>query len=118
MMPDERAHEPFDDELLSAYLDDELTPEERARVEGRLAVDPAARQIVEQLRGGGRSVQELPQESVGVDLRDAILERAQRTVKPISAVTDSPRPVLRFSVGRSKRGWAWAGLAVAAALLV
>jgi anti-sigma factor RsiW len=31
-MPDNKAAQ-FDDELLSAYLDDELAPEERARVE-------------------------------------------------------------------------------------
>ncbi len=121
-MSDELQQE-FDDQLLSAYLDDELTPEERARVEERLAVDPAARQLVEQLRAVSRTLQGLPQESLGEDLRGAVLQRAERAMLAPAQVrlhepaTDGQSP-RRFSYGRSPRGWAWAGLAVAAALVI
>src|SRR5512142_1925233 len=37
-------------ELLSAYLDDELSSRERARLEARLAVEPALRTELEALR--------------------------------------------------------------------
>ncbi len=38
-------------ELLSAYLDGELTAAEQAEIEQLLADSPAARQLVEELRG-------------------------------------------------------------------
>ncbi len=37
-------------ELLSAYLDGELSPAERAEVEQFLAANPAARKLLEELR--------------------------------------------------------------------
>ena len=40
----------FEDHLLSAYLDDELSADERALVEQRLAVDPVARELLEDLK--------------------------------------------------------------------
>jgi anti-sigma factor RsiW len=43
------AHE-FDDELLSAYLDNEVTAAERALVEERLRTDERARQVLDDLR--------------------------------------------------------------------
>jgi anti-sigma factor RsiW len=116
MMSDHTTHEPFDDELLSAYLDDELSPDERAQVEARLAADPAARQLLEQLRSVSQAVQELPRESLGEDLRAAILQRAQANKVETDAVLPWPRPQL--SAGRTRRAWMWTGLAVAAALLI
>ena len=58
-MNDNRQYE-LDDELLSAYLDDELSADERALVEARLATDPAAQQSLEQLRSVSQSVRSLP----------------------------------------------------------
>lgn len=117
-------HDPlpeFNDELLSAYLDDELTRKERVRVEERLAVDPAARQMLDQLRAVSQAVKDLPQESVGEDLREAILQRATLASADAKAelretVPEAERP--RLTIGRTARGWVWAGLAVAAALLI
>lgn len=128
-MPDQDPHPPYEDELLSAYLDDELSPEERARVEQRLATDPAARQWLDQLRAVSRAVQDLPRETVGEDLREAILLRAklataetedmvsaQAAPEPMSDELEWPMP--KFSAGRTMRGWVWAGLAIAAALVI
>jgi anti-sigma factor RsiW len=124
-MTDPQTPDEFDDELLSAYLDDELSADERARVEERLAADPAARQTLEQLRAVSRAVQGLPQESLGEDLRGAVLQRAERAMlAPSPARLHEPsidgdvQPLPRLTIGRSTRGWVWAGLAVAAALLI
>ena len=43
-------HHEFEDHLLSAYLDDELSADERALVEQRLAVDPVSRELLEDLK--------------------------------------------------------------------
>ena len=76
-MTDIPSHPEIDDELLSAYLDDELSPEERARVDARLAADPAAMQLLEQLCAASQAMKSLPRESVGRDLRESILRRAE-----------------------------------------
>jgi len=48
------------DELLSAYLDGELSPGERARLEARLEADPALRERLEGLRQTVALVRDLP----------------------------------------------------------
>lgn len=67
-------------ELLSAYVDGEVTANERAVVEGALRTDPQARQLLEELRRTAAAVSALPRHaapaSLAVDL-DAQLERAQ-----------------------------------------
>ncbi|MEX2317083.1 MAG: zf-HC2 domain-containing protein [Pirellulales bacterium] len=120
----------FHDELLSAYLDDELSPAERTRVDERLAVDPVARQMLEELRTVSQAVQILPHETLGEDLRSAILLRAQQVAYPTPIAQEAaPLPVStaspvsagghpRFTFGRTRRGWVWAALAVAAALVI
>jgi anti-sigma factor RsiW len=122
--------ENIDDELLSAYLDDELALEERARVEQRLASDPAARQLLEQLRAVSHAVKELPTEPIGADIRDTVLRRAERAMlisnpkgsaagDSVAAGGDSLADLHpRLTIGRSIRGWVWAGLATAAGLAI
>jgi hypothetical protein len=142
-MPDFDSTREFHDELLSAYLDGELSPAERARVEERLAVDPVARQMLDELRSLSQAMQGLPRQRVGENLSEAILARAEQSMRsdsaaaavglaPIAAASKgderavaAPIPrsrsadsMPRFSIGRTRRGWVWAGLAVAAALLI
>jgi hypothetical protein len=116
-----------DDELLSAYLDDELSPEDRALVESRLATDPAARQMLEQLRHVSQSVHDLPHEPAPDYLRDTILRRIETsrtasTESTLDAFTSpqspAPSPLPSIPVGRTMRGWVWAAVAIAAALLI
>jgi anti-sigma factor RsiW len=118
----------IDDELLSAYLDNELAPDERARVDKRLAADPAARQLLEQLRAVSHVVKDLPPAPLGADIRDTVLRRAERAML-ISNPADSDKNAAargaaltdtspRFTIGRSIRGWVWAGIATAAALAI
>jgi hypothetical protein len=123
----------IDDELLSAYLDDELSPDERARVDARLAADPAARQMLDQLRAASLALQSLPHETVGEDLRESILRRAEAAMLTSNGsetaasaaktgTTDGAvnlRDSLpRLTIGQTRRGWVWAGLAMAAGLLI
>ncbi len=67
-----------DTELFSAYLDGELTADEQVRVEQILATSPEARQLLEELRALGSTLQELPQEKLDEDLSARVLEIAER----------------------------------------
>jgi anti-sigma factor RsiW len=110
----------FDDELLSAYLDDELAPHQRAVVEGHLASDPAARQLLDELRHVSQAVRGLPQQKLRQDLRETILQKLGDAARPAAPVNrDENAPALpKLTIGRTRRGWLWASLAVAAALLI
>jgi hypothetical protein len=142
-MPDFDSTREFHDELLSAYLDGELSPAERARVEERLVVDPVARQMLDELRSVSEAMQGLPRQDVGEDLSGAILSLAEQSRRSLdipteagaaaigassngdepAAATVTPRSsgteaIHQLPIGRTRRGWVWAGLAVAAALLI
>ncbi|MCZ7543651.1 MAG: zf-HC2 domain-containing protein [Anaerolineae bacterium] len=56
------AGDAFDRDLerLSAYIDDELTPDERQAVEARLAEDPALRAALDEMRANARLLAGLP----------------------------------------------------------
>ena len=116
------SHE-FDDELLSAYLDDELTPEERARVEERLAADPArsaiARRVAHRVAGDERVAARQRWEPICA--RACCAGPSGRCSSPASVLqhagrTDEAR--WNFPIGRSKRAWFWAATALAAGLLL
>ena len=97
-----------DDELLSAYLDGELAPEERARVESRLASDPEARHLLEELRAASKALQGLPSAAIDHSLREAVLERVAKAtnsdddapIAPTGAPV-GPRPGRSAAVGRA-----------------
>ena len=67
-----------DTELFSAYLDGELTADEQVRVEQILATSPEARQLVEELRALGSTLQGLPQKKLDEDLSARVLQVAER----------------------------------------
>jgi anti-sigma factor RsiW len=114
----------WDDELLSAYVDGELSAEEKAEVEQRLADDPAARRLVEQLRTVSAGVRALPPRQLGEDLSAAVLRLAERRMLTDVPQQDLPRPIQpnwsetfrrRFL---TTRALLWTGAIVAAALLL
>jgi anti-sigma factor RsiW len=132
------------DELLSAYLDGELSEGERAEVEARLAIDPAAQQMLHELQSASQSVQALPTESLGRDMSEEIMRRA-REAKPelvresqvvrgsTGVVRGSPDPapapdrtspastgstIPKIRIFHSRRAWIWASLTLAAGLLL
>src|SRR3954469_3252026 len=111
----------LDDELISAYLDDELSGEDRAVVERRLAADPAAQRLLHELRMVSQSVQGMPQENLGRDLSATIVELIEQERKPTPSPTDGSKPggsLPRLPVFGSRRAWIWASLALAAGVLI
>ncbi len=126
-MSDKPTNFELDDELLSAYLDGELSAEERAAVEARLATDPAAQQMLHELRSVSQSVQAMPTETIGRDLSEEILRRAREAKPALGAAAKSgtasqPSPfgdtIPKITIFGSKRAWIWASLALAAGLLI
>ena len=114
-------------ELLSAYLDGELTADERARVETLLAADPAARQLLDELRAVGQAIQGLPPYTLGEDLSQRILQTAERRM--LTATDDRPTPAkepplpsvwsqLTWRGLFNTRALVWSGIAVAVALML
>jgi RNA polymerase sigma-70 factor (ECF subfamily) len=122
-------------ELLSAYLDNELEGAERARCEEYLAANPAARQLLDELRAGREALRQIPQQSLGADFAQRVVRRAEREVLVPAVSTDrAPRPInlpgerarlrvassepTRFDWQRARRPLFYVALVTAAALLV
>ena len=62
-------------EQLTAYLDGELAPAQRAEVDRLLAEDPDARALFDELRQTSRLVSALPRASAPEGLADAVVNR-------------------------------------------
>ena len=108
-----------DTELFSAYLDGELTADEQVRVEQILAASPEARQLVEELRALGSTLQALPQQKLDEDLSARVLQVAERRMllpddagnKPsvgrAAEAVQAGHPVLRVADSTGGRGPVW-----------
>jgi hypothetical protein len=83
------------DEILSEYLDGELAPEQRARVEKWLAGDARARKLLDELRMVGGALRALPRRNLGADLSRDVVEAAQRRILPLQPARRASRQVLR-----------------------
>ena len=66
-----------DDELLSAYLDGEVTVDERATVDRWLAESAEHRQTLEELRSLSQSLESLPKLRLEDELYQSVLRAAQ-----------------------------------------
>lgn len=95
-------------ERLSAYLDDEVTPHERAEIDAWLASDPAARAELEELRRVARAVGALPRAAAGLDLADRVISQVER--EALLAHRQKPR-------SQTARVWL-VGLSTAAMVLI
>src|SRR3954447_7017411 len=103
----------LDDELISAYLDEELSGEERAVVERRLAADPAAQRLLHELRLVSQSVQAMPQKNLGRDLSETIVALVEGEAKTPRDKEDGAGlggnwP--KLPIFGSPRAWIWASL--------
>jgi hypothetical protein len=67
-------------ELISAFLDGEVTPEEQARVEERLVDNVEARRLFEEMRAMRNGLQSLPRHELDEDLSEIVLRRGERAV--------------------------------------
>jgi hypothetical protein len=109
----------IDGELLSAYLDNELTPQERAEVDQRLQTDEAARRRLADLQATSEAVRSLPRAKLGRDLRASVLaelDRLDPVAEPAAVLTMPVRDEQARPTGG--RGLMWAVLAAAAALML
>src|SRR5688572_18300507 len=71
----------FNDELLSAYLDGELTADEQALVERALADDAQLRQLHDDLRALRQSLQSMPRLKLGDDFTARVVRQAQKALE-------------------------------------
>jgi negative regulator of sigma E activity len=113
------------EELISAYIDDELSPDERLRVEQWLASDPQARQLLEDLRALRGRIQSLPVVSPPAGFTQRVLADLDRNTvarakggSPAAFDDASAKKRWFGPGGRSWRPLSWASLATAAALLI
>lgn len=108
-----------DNELLSAYLDGEVTAEQQAEVERLLAENPASQQLLDDLRALSSTLQEMPRYAAPDDLSQQVLKRAERKIlteaPPPAAAIEPARPILRRLM--NPRVWSYPALVVAVALI-
>lgn len=110
-------------ERISAYLDGELSAAETAEVERYLDDEPAARQLADGLRAVSQTVQAAPAPTFNNDLASSVMAEALRRQAAGEDTAELPghlEPEGEFGLpfGKSARGWSWAGVAVAAAVLI
>src|SRR5262245_66446010 len=95
---------PYSEEILSAYVDGELTDQERAEVEHWLEASPGARERLEDVRGLSHLFASLPRTEVPQEFPTKILQFAERRMLLPEAVTSSAkrrRWVLGISVSHA-----------------
>jgi anti-sigma factor RsiW len=121
-------HDDFS-ELLSAYLDGELTAEEQALVERRLGDSAEFRQLHDELRALRAGLQALPRQQLDADFAESVVRRAERSrlatpaLKPAMPYADEPvsraeMPTARERIQRGLRAFRWSIVAIAVALLI
>jgi hypothetical protein len=118
-MPASRPNYESDDELLSAYVDNELTSAERAAVEARLRTDERARQVVTELRAASEALQALPRAASPRDFAASVLgqiERERLAIEPPPVVTLPP--VDEITEQGRRRGLIYVAAALAAAVML
>lgn len=116
------------EELIGAYLDGELSSEEKARTEQLLAESAENRQMLEELRALRANLQALPRHTLPADFSQRVIQRAEREMLLGSPVTAATRATVAGSEmsapatvpfgNRWVRPLVYAGFAVAAALLI
>jgi anti-sigma factor RsiW len=100
-------------EMLSAYLDDELTPSERDAVDARLATSPEWRVELAEVRAARDAVRNLPARDAPDGFWDSLLERvAADDEEDLGA----DAPVVALVERRPHRRAAW--IAAAAAIVI
>lgn len=105
------------EELISAYHDGEVTPDEAARAERLLADDPDCRQFYDELRALSSTLKSLPAESLGSEFQEQVLRQAERRMLSPSESTSSPSTDFsRFT--RWLRPLSYSAAAIAAALVI
>lgn len=113
----------INDELLSAYLDGEVTAEEQAQIEELLAAQPQVRQLLDELRALSGALQSLPPARLEADLSERVIRAAQRQILTgDKAATGSTSPAgslwTRLRTRLTGRAVFWPAVAAALALWI
>jgi anti-sigma factor RsiW len=112
-----------DHAFLSGYLDDELTEEERAGVEARLAASSQLRVELEDVRTARDAVRSLPRRTAPAGFWDSVIANVQNATQDDAGTTvaeDDLAPVRDLGERRARTvPWRWvAGAAAAAAVVI
>jgi hypothetical protein len=91
-------NQPFQTELLSAYIDGRLSPEQVAAVDEHLASHPLDRQILDDMRRVRNELRGLPSLAPSPGLHQAIVAKL-RTVEPAAAARRSAAEFSRGNLG-------------------
>ena len=117
-------------ELLSAYLDGEVTAEERVLVEQRLAESAEFRQLHDELKALRTKLEAAFRYKLNEDLAPIVLRRAEKSMLAMSALSDlaaasedkkvslSDRTAIKERAMRVARLLRWSIVAVAAAIAI
>lgn len=120
------------DELISAYLDGELSGEEQQRAEKLLAEDADSRQLLEELRSLRAGMESLPRHQLDQDFASRVLDQAERTMiagdatkgdsEAAKALTTDTFIAPPVEHGMTRERWirllAWPSIAIAAAIMI
>lgn len=104
------------DELISAYFDGEVTPEERAAVERLLAENDESQRELNETARLSALLHSFPRESAPVDLATSVLQATNQL--PIPSVPEIPGPVHRSSWNEWRAALISSVVTAAALLLV
>src|SRR4051812_20248388 len=97
-------------ELISAYLDGEVTAEERAAVEQSLVEDAALRRLFYELRALRNQLARLPRYKLKADLSREVLRRAEKallqpTHQPEAQASGEPADQAKVQPVRRPASW-------------
>jgi len=82
-------NEELEEDLLSAYLDDELGPEQRAECERLLATSSKAQQELKELKQLSKLIDELPDHSCIPDSFERPVEGTERKIMTVISFYDN-----------------------------
>jgi len=104
----------FTDELISAYLDGELSDQQRRIVEQEMEREPRYRQMFDELVALRNTLHSLPQHQLDAAFHEGVMERV------LKGEPTTPKPAVDPSISRDPmwRRFVWSGAAIAAAILV
>jgi len=107
------------EDLLSAYVDDELDAETRAALDARLATSPEWRAILDEVRAAREAVRSLPRVALAPPAWDRVLAAvAADEPAPDAGPPPPPSPLLRLRRAATTRPARWIGGVAAAAAVV
>ncbi len=105
------------EDLLSAYLDDELDAETRVALDERLAASSEWRTVLAEVRAARDAVRALPRLNLAPDAWDRLVQAVAADAPPPGRAGPA-RALLRLRRGAASRPVRWVGAAAAAAAVV